>query len=118
MLYTTKIHTIIGRLVAIILYTIAFCLGGELCDDNPDICDTVLGCYSDRNAESGQCNMSWWAYVPKGKLACPEEGCPLYIWMDGTIDANKIQLQDEIFKASSFAMFSLLICTDSIMLCL
>ena len=100
MLYTTKIHTIIGRLVAIVL---DLCLG-ELCDDNSDICDKVLGCYSDRNAESGQCNMSWWAYVPKGKLACPEEGCPLYIWMDGTMDANKIQLQDEIFKASSFVL--------------
>ena len=37
----------------------------------------------------------------------------------GTMDANKIQSKDEIFKASSsFAMFSLLICTDSIMLCL
>ena len=105
MLYRTKIHTIIGRLVAIVLYTITFCLG-DLCDDNSDICESVIGCYSDRNAESGQCNMSWWAYVPRGRLACPEEGCPLYVWMDGTIDSNKIQLHDEIFKASSFAMCS------------
>ena len=88
MLYRTKIHTIIGRLVAIVLYTITFCLG-DLCDDNSDICESVIGCYSDKNAWYDSCNMNWWAYVPRGKFACPEGGCPLYIWMHGTKDVRE-----------------------------
>ena len=64
------------------------CLGDdELCSD--DICELVTGCYSDKNAWYDSCNMNWWAYVPRGKFACPEGGCPLYIWMHGTKDVRE-----------------------------
>ena len=65
-------------------------LPAELCGDNSDICELITGCYADRDAKSGRCNIPWWAYVPKG---CPEEGCPLYIWIGGKlyiIDSNNL----------------------------
>ena len=85
-----RIINVLVRLLAIsTLYSSRLtCVGDdELCSD--DICELVTGCYSDKNAHDGICNMNWWAYVPKGKFACPEEGCPLYIWMQGTKDVRE-----------------------------
>ena len=70
----------------------------DLCNDNSDICELITGCYADRGAKSGHCNMPWWAYVPKGSLACPKEGCPLYLWMDGTLDSNDHQSWDDVMQ--------------------
>ncbi len=56
-----------------------FCHAG-LCEDNPDICRLHTGTYTDHDSKV----MNWWAFEPIGDYACPEEGCPLYVWVDGT----------------------------------
>jgi len=72
-------------------------LPAELCGDNSDICELITGCYADRDAKSRRCNIPWWAYVPKG---CPEEGCPLYIWMGG-----KLYIMIVIISCQSFETY-------------
>jgi len=84
-------------LAGVILSMSILSCNADLCSDNADICELITGCYADRDAKSGHCNMPWWAYVPKGSLACPEEGCPLYIWMDGK----------NIYKCMSYLSFEM-----------
>ena len=84
-------NTLFGLLALLALHTNPIvCLGAatDLCDANPDICELVTGCYPDKTSRDGSCNMNWWAYVPTGEYKCPTEGCPLYIWMHGTMEAN------------------------------
>ena len=84
-------NTLFGLLALLALHTNPIvCLGAatDLCNANPDICELVTGCYPDKTSRDGSCNMNWWAYVPTGEYKCPTEGCPLYIWMHGTMEAN------------------------------
>ena len=68
-----------------------FCLAG-LCEDRSDICELVQGKYSDHDGEDRE----WWAFKPIGELACPLQGCPLYVWIDGT-DQDPFQLMPDQF---------------------
>ena len=83
-----KINIASGLLAASFMHLVhpnaLFCLAG-LCEDNPDICELVTGCYSDREGiDDDACNREWWAFKPIGPHACPPEGCPLYVWVEGS----------------------------------
>ena len=80
-----------GLLVLLALHTnpiVSIGAATDLCDTNPDICELVTGCYADKTSRDGSCNRNWWAYVPTGEYKCPQEGCSLYIWLHGTMEAN------------------------------
>ena len=91
-----KLNTLAGLLAISTLNSKSLFGLGDLCDENSNICERIEGCY-ERTSRSS-CDMKWWAYIPKGKLACPEEGCPLYIWLDGSFDSNTHQKRDQIMQ--------------------
>ena len=55
----------------------------NLCEENSDICEYSTGCYSDHPWLT--CNKGYIVFKPAGENACPPQGCPLFIWMDGTL---------------------------------
>lgn len=83
-----------------ILAVSTLCLNAwaELCDEYSDICELVTGCYCDTSESDDDCvcNRDWWAYKPVGAHACTE-GCPLYIWMPGSLEANTHTHLDQFF---------------------
>ena len=74
-----------ARLVAAytILSTKSTFVDAGLCEDNADICELVTGGYTDHDGNT----RPFWAFVPIGAAACPPQGCPLYVWIDGTNQA-------------------------------
>lgn len=69
----------ITKLTLLSIFYFPFSHAG-LCEDNSDICRLHTGTYTDHDSNV----MKWWAFEPIGDYACPEDGCPLYVWVDGT----------------------------------
>ena len=81
-----SINSSFARLVAaytVVLSTKSTFVNAGLCEDNAGICELVTGGYTDHDGNT----RPFWAFVPMGEYACPSEGCPLYVWIDGTAQA-------------------------------
>ena len=65
----------------------------DLCKDNSDICRLHTGTYTDHDAIVKK----WWAFEPIGTYACPDEGCPLYVWIYGTTQAPYETIPNQFF---------------------
>lgn len=65
----------------------------SLCEEYADICRLHVGTYTDHD----NTRMQWWAYEPIGEYSCPDEGCPLYIWIDGTDQDQYEARNDQLY---------------------
>ena len=54
----------------------------NLCQTNPADCEFITGGYYSDYPQTY--NRDYLIYKPEGKYVCPPEGCPLFIWLDGT----------------------------------
>ena len=76
------INVFVGILAVSTLSSKALFGHAELCGEYSNICELVTGCYCDSASDDDcVCNRNWWA-------ACPDKGCPLYLWMPGSMEAN------------------------------
>jgi hypothetical protein len=76
-----------------LLHSKSILVTAGLCELNSDICSATTGTYTDHDNNSRE----WWAFIPQGSLACREEGCPLYIWIDGTNQAPYQEKPDQLY---------------------
>lgn len=86
------INVFVGIIAVSTLSSNALFGHAELCDEYSNICELVTVCYCDSAS-----NRNWWAYKPVGVHACPDKGCPLYLWMPGSMEANTHTHLDQFF---------------------